>query len=128
MELVRSHHPMDLPAIAIRVEVRDRGPEARDLEHHLGAVVAQEVDVVRGLVVLPDVVEDRRVDVALVAREVGLPLTRERVDVDELRLLLAIAPALPRIHRSAVAGPLGAGARLADAPVAIHQQPASDLR
>ena len=104
VELVGAHDAVDLPAVAIRVEVRDRGPEARDLEHHLRAVVAQEVDVVSGLVVLPDVVEDRRVDVALVAAEVRLPPARQRVDVDELGLLLAVAPALPRIHRSAEAG------------------------
>ena len=51
VELVRAHDAVDLVPVAVGVEVRDRGPEARDLEHHLGAVVAQEVEVVGGLVV-----------------------------------------------------------------------------
>ena len=74
VELVGAHHAVDLPAIAVGVEVRDRGPEARDLEHHLGAVVAQEVDVMSDLVVVPDVVEDRGVDVALVVAESPAPI------------------------------------------------------
>ncbi len=65
VKLVGTHDAVDLVAVALGVVVRDRAPEARDLEHHLGAVVAQEVEVVGRLVVVPDVVEDRRVDVAL---------------------------------------------------------------
>ena len=66
VELVGPHDAVDLPAIAVGIEVRDRGPETRDLEHHLGAVIAQEVDIMSGLVVVPDVVEDGGVDMALV--------------------------------------------------------------
>ena len=128
VELVGAHDAVDLPAIAVGIEVCDRRPETRDLEHHLGAVIAQEIDIMSGLVVVPDVVEDGGVDVTLVVREVRIPRPRERVDVDQLRLLLAVASALPRIHRPAVAGLLRAGARLADPPVAIHQQASRDLR
>src|SRR3984893_7421798 len=101
VELVRSHHAVDLVALALGVEVGDRGPEARDLQHHLGAVVAHEGQVLGGLEVVPDVVEDRRVDVPLVVAEVGLPAARERVEVDPLGLLLAFTAALPREHRAA---------------------------
>jgi hypothetical protein len=51
VELVGPHHAVDLVAVTLRVVVRNRGPEARDLEHQLGAVVAQELPVVGGLVV-----------------------------------------------------------------------------
>jgi hypothetical protein len=74
VELVRAHDAVDLPPIALRVEVGDRCPEARDLQHHLGAAVAQEVELVRSLVVVPDRVEDRRADVTLVAAEIRVPL------------------------------------------------------
>ena len=128
VELVRPHHPVDLPAVALGVVVRDRGPEAGDLQHHLGAPVAQEVELVRGQVVLPDGVEDRRADVALVAAEVRLPLAGQRVEVDGLGLLLAVAAALPGVHRPAVAGLVGRVPSLADPPVAVQQQPPGDLR
>ena len=99
MELVGPHHAVDLVAVPLGVVVRDRGPEARDLEHHLGAVVPQELEVAGGLVVLPDVVEDGGAHVALVVAEVGLPLPREGVEVHDLGLLLAVAAALPGEHR-----------------------------
>ena len=76
VELVRAHHAVDLVPVAVGVEAGDRGPETRDLEHHLGAVLAQEVEVLGGLVVAPDVVEDRGVDVPLVVTEVRLPAAR----------------------------------------------------
>ena len=76
VELVRAHDAVDLIAVPVRVEAGDRGPEARDLEHHLGAVLAQEVEVLGDLVVAPDVVEDRGVDVPLVVTEVRLPVAR----------------------------------------------------
>src|ERR1017187_2869431 len=37
VELVRPHHAVDLVALPLGIEVRDRGPEARDLQHHLRA-------------------------------------------------------------------------------------------
>ncbi len=106
----------------------DRGPEARDLQHHLRAVVAQEGQVLGGLEVVPDVVEDRRVDVPLVVAEIGLPAARERVEMHALGLLLALAAALPGEHRTAQPCLAGRRARLAQPPVAVQQQTPGDLR
>src|SRR6516164_7850162 len=109
MELVWTHHAVDLVALTLGVEVGDRGPEARDLEHHLGAVVAQEREVPGRLVVVPGVVEDRRVDVALVAAEIrpqrpdsGLRWTSWVSSVPSLPLCQGnIAPAKPASRAAA---------------------------
>ena len=76
---------------------------------------------------MPDVVEDRGVDVALVAAEIRLPAARERVEVDSLCLLLALTAALPREHGAAEAGLVGRRTRLAQAPVPVHQEAPGDL-
>ena len=128
VELVRAHDPVDLPPVALRVVVGDGAPEARDLQQHLGAVVAEELEVVGRVVVAPDVVEDRRVDVALVAAEVRLPASGQRVEVHALGLLVPVAAALPREHGSPAADLARRRARLADPPVAVHEQPPRDLR
>jgi hypothetical protein len=127
VELVRAHDAVDLVAVPVRVEAGDRGPEARDLQHHLGAVLAQEVEVLGGLVVAPDVVEDRGVDVPLVVAEVRLPAARQWVEVDDLRLFPAVAAALPRVHRAPVAGLARGGPGLAETSEAVHQQRAGDI-
>src|SRR5690349_24379435 len=118
---------MDLIAFAFGIEVGDRRPEPRDLQHHLRAVIAQERLVVSRLEVAPYVVEDRRVDVPLVPAEVRLPAARERVEVDTLGFLDSLAPALPREHRAAQPGRPGCRPGLAYPPVAVHQQPAGDF-
>jgi hypothetical protein len=127
VELVRAHHPVDLVAVAIWVEVRDRRPEPGDLEHHLRAMVTKERQVLGCLEVMPDVVENRGVDVALVAAEIRLPTARKRVQVDSLRLLLALAAALPWEHGAAEARLVGRRTRFVQAPVPVHQQATSDL-
>ncbi len=48
--------------------------------------------------------------------------------MSDLRLLLPVAAALPRVHRPAIAGFQCGGARLAQPPEAIHEQPPRDLR
>ena len=65
---------------------------------------------------------------ALVAAEVRLPPSGQRVEVDALGLLVAVAAALPREHRSPAADLARRRARLADPPVAVHEQPPRDLR
>ena len=121
MEFVRADHAVDLPSAPVRIEVRERRPETCDLEHHLGPVFTKEIGVVRDLVVVPDVVEDRGIDVALIAAEITLPPPGQRVGVNDLGLLLAVASALPRIHGAGQARSGGIGASLADAAVAVHQ-------
>ena len=127
VELVRAHHAVDLIALALGIEVRDRCPEAGDLEHHLRAIVAQERLVMRGLEVVPDVVEDRRVDVPLVMAEVRLPAARNGVEMDALGLLGALAAALPREHRAPESCLPGRRPGLAQPAVAVHQQTSRDL-
>ena len=127
VELVRAHHAMDLVALALGIEVRDRCPEARDAEHHFRAIVAQERLVMGGLEVLPDVPEDRRVDVPLVTAEVRLPAARNGVEVDALGLLGPLASALPREHRAPESFLPGRRPGLAYPAVAVHQQPSRDL-
>src|SRR6266496_3242934 len=95
-DLVRAHYPVDLVAVAVRVELGDGRPEACDLHHHLRAVIPREGQITCGLEVVPDVVEDCRVHMALVTAEVRLPAPGQRVEVDPLGLLLAFAAALPR--------------------------------
>ena len=128
VELVWAHDAVDLVAVTLAVVMRDRGPEPRDLEHHLGSVLAEKLEVVRDLVVVPDVVEDRRVHVTLVAAEVRVPPSREWVDMHDLRLLFAVAAALPRVHRAPEPCCLGARSCLADPAIAVHQQSPRDLR
>ena len=127
MELVGAHHAVDLVALALGVEVRDGRPEPRDLQHHLRAVAFDERVVAGGLEVAPDVEEDRGVDVPLVAAEIRLPAARQRVEVDALGLLAALAAALPREHRAPEPGLPGRRPGLPDPAVAIHQQPSRDL-
>ena len=92
--------------------MRERRPETCDLEHHLGTVFTKEIAVVRDLVVVPDVIKDRGIDVALIAAEITLPPPGQWVDVNNLGLLLAVASALPRIHGAGQARLRGIGARL----------------
>ena len=127
VELVRAHHAVDLIALPCGVEVRYRRPEPGDVQHHLRAVAFEERVVAGRLEVVPDVEEDRGVDVPLVAAEIGLPAARQRVEVDALGLLDAFAPALPREHRTPEPGLPGGRPGLPDPAVAIHQQPSRDL-
>src|SRR5918999_4333428 len=127
MELVWTHDAMDLVPPAIRVELGDGRPEAGDLQHHLGTVAEQEFVVLRRLVVAPDVVEDGSVNVPLVVAEVPIPASRAWVEVDDLGLLLAVATALPGIHRTPITDHFRRRAGLVEAPVAIHQELASYL-
>src|SRR5215211_1971721 len=122
MELIRTHDAMDLVPPAIRVELGDGRPEAGDLQHHLGTVAEQEFVVLGRLVVPPDVVEDGRIDVPLVVAEVAIPASRAWVEVDDLGLLLAVATALPGVHRPPVTGVFRCRAGLVESPVAIHHE------
>ena len=100
MKLVWSHDAVDLVASALIVEMGDAGPEARDLEHQLGAVKPQKLDVVSDLKVLPDVIGDGAPHVALQVRVIRHPALRARVQIEFLRFFLSVAPALPREHGS----------------------------
>ncbi len=125
--LVGAHHATDLVPIARAVVGGQRCEEACDLDDELRAVEAQERQIAGDLVVLPDVVGDRQTDVALAVRVVGHPPARPRVQVDDLALLAAVAPALPREHRAGE--PFGARRAhgLRQAPVPIAQQRARQL-
>src|SRR6516164_7344318 len=74
-----------------------------------------------------DVPEDRRVDVSLVAAQVGLPAAGDWVQVDALGLLGSLATALPREHRAAESHLPGRRPGSAYPAVAVHQQPAGNL-
>src|ERR687890_135480 len=127
MELVRPHDAVDLVPPAIRVEAGDAGPETGDLQHHLGTVAEQELEVVGCLMVPPDVVEDGCVNVPLVVAEVPVPVPRPGIEMHDLSLLLSVAAALPGVHGSPVAGFFGCCAGLIQPSVAIHEQLACDL-
>src|SRR5918998_1918716 len=122
MELVWTHDAMDFVPPAIRVELGDGRPEAGDFQHHLGTVAEQEFVVLGRLVISPDVVEDGRIDVPLVVAEVPIPASRAWVEVNDLGLLLAVATALPGVHRTPVASVFRRRASLLKSPVAIHQE------
>ena len=63
--LVGTHDAADPVPVGGRVVDGDVGEEPRDLEHHLGAVVGEELQIAGGLVVLPDAVGHGETDVAL---------------------------------------------------------------
>ena len=126
--LVGPHHAADHVAVAGVVVGRDAGPEAGDLEEQLGAVEGDEADVGGRLVVEPDVVGDRDVDVALPVRVIRQPALRARVEMQLLALLAAVGAALPGEHRPCVARLAGGPARLRQAPEAITEQRAGQLR
>ena len=128
MELVGAHDAVDIVAVPLFVVVGYRRPEAGDLQHHLGPVVEQELEVVGDLVVAPDVVEDGGVYVPLVVGEVRLPLAGVWVEVDDLCLFLPVGAALPGVHRPFVAGFFCGGAGFVQAPVTVHEKLAGNLR
>src|ERR1044071_4914312 len=98
MELVGSHHAMNLVAPALLVESRDTRPEARDLDDQLGAVSLQKLDIVGDLVILPDVPDDGAPYMALKVSIIGNPAFRPRIQIQFLGFLLAVAAALPWEH------------------------------
>src|SRR5690606_41822223 len=79
------------------------------------------------LEVLPDVVRDRRADVPLQVRVVRDPAARPRVEVLDRRLLAPVAAALPRVHRSAIAGPSRGSPGCVEPAVPVHEQRARDV-
>ncbi len=127
MKLVGAHYAADLVTPTLVIEARDARPEAGDLKNQLRAVGVQKLDIVRDLEVLPDIVGDGTADVALQVGVVGHPALRARVQVERLRFLLTVAAALPGKHRPLVSGSRGGRARLAQAPVAVHQQRSGDF-
>src|SRR6185437_13823835 len=127
MELVRTHHAVNLIALARWVVVRDRLPEPGNFQHHFRALLGEEGMVVRSLVVVPDVIEDRRVDVPLIVAEVGLPLAGQWIEMGALGLLGALTSALPREHRAAISRRAGGGPRFGQPAVSLHQKAAGDF-
>ena len=122
MVLVGADNPPDHVPIAGRVEGGDARPEAGDLDEHLRAIEGQELDVVGRLVVQPDVVCDRGVDVSLETGVVRDPAAGARVEVDRRGQLGAVRAALPRVRGPVVSGLPGDPAGRVEPPVAIAEQ------
>src|SRR5262245_14717910 len=99
MELVGTHNATDIVATALFVVCRHARPETSDLKDQFGAVELEELEVIRDLQVLPDVPGDGTAHVSLPVAVVRDPALGPRVQVEFLRLLLAVAAALPREHR-----------------------------
>src|SRR5208337_390528 len=125
---IRPDDAEDFVAIEAFVVSRDAGPELRDFQEHLRAGKVEKVAVARHFGILPDVIGNGRVDVALEQRFIGNPPARSRVEMHDLTFLAAIAAALPRKHRAAIAGGARGAARFFQAAVAIEQQRARDFR
>jgi hypothetical protein len=119
MELVRAHNTANIVTAACFVPLRYAGPEAGDLEHQLGAERVEELGITGGLVVLPNIVGDRRADMALKMRVVLDPIAGSRVKIHDVGFFSPITAALPRVHRAAESGLPGSPARLIEAPVAV---------
>jgi hypothetical protein len=96
--LVGAHDAVDLVAVPFRHVRSNRRPEAGNLDQQLGAGEAQERRVPGDQEVLPDVVGDGDVDVALQVRVVGQPAPGLRVEVQPLGFLPPVRPALPGKH------------------------------
>ena len=83
--------------------------------------------VSRGLPITPDVVGDRGAHMALQVGVVWRPATRARVQVQDLALLAAAGPALPGVHRAAVAGLVREPSCGREASEAVEQESPGDL-
>ncbi len=124
---VRPHDALDLVAVEGRVVAGDTRPEPTDLEDHLRPVGDHELEVRRGLEVVPDVVGDRRIDVSLEMGRIGQPPAGERIEVQCLGLLATVAAALPRVHGTGGAGLRGRPPCLRQPPEAVEQQRSDQL-
>ncbi len=125
--LVGAEHAADRPVSEVPVVGGGRGPEAGDLQQRLGAGRGEEVPIPGGLVVLPDVVRDRRADVPLEVAVVRQPAAGQGVEVQLLGLLPAVARALPRVHRPAQPDLLGLPAGRVEAAVAVAEHGAGEF-
>src|SRR5271166_799877 len=74
--LIGAHDASDLVAIDCGIVRRCTSPETRDLKYHLGAVEVEKLIVISRLVILPDVIDDRGIDVALPKALIGYPTAR----------------------------------------------------
>src|SRR5690606_29549643 len=99
---VGAHDSGDVEATGFGIFGGEAGEEAGDFEKHFCAVKDEELAVGGGLPVLPDVVGDGDVDVALAVAVVGNPASGCGIEMDGLGFLAAIAAALPREHGTAV--------------------------
>ena len=78
--------------------------------------------VIGDLIVLPDVVGNGHVDVALAVGVIGNPPPGVRIQVQRLGFLPAIAAALPRVHGAGIASRLGGPLRFGQPTIAVAQQ------
>ncbi len=127
MKLVGAHHAANLIAPALLIVSRDARPEARDFKDQFGAMVLQKFDVVRDLIILPDVIGDGAAYMALQVGIVLYPAFGMRVQIELLGFLLPVASALPGKHGSPKSRPGGRGPGFVQASVAIHQQRPGDF-
>ena len=84
--------------------------------------------VISHLVVLPDIVGNGHVDVALAVGVIGNPPPGVRIQVQRRGFLPTIAAALPWVHGASIAGRLGRPPRFGQPPIAVAQQHPSQHR
>ncbi len=102
MVFVWTHYTRDLVTPGALVVARNAGPKAGDFKDHLRAVEGHELAIAREHEILPGVVDDGGIDVALPATEVRSPRTGARIEMNLLGFLAPVTAALPWIHGTAV--------------------------
>jgi hypothetical protein len=126
VEFVRPHDATNHVSVLGPVVGGDARPEPGDLEEQLGAELDHEVAIAGHLVVLPHVVGDRDAHVTLAVRRVRKPSARQRIQMEPLVLLAAVASRLPREHRSLEARLASGLASFREAAVPVEQQRARE--
>ncbi len=124
--LVGPHDPLDLVPVERTVVGGETGEEPGDLHQDLTAPVPKKLEVSGHLVVLPDVVGHRDVDMALAAGVVGDPSARPRVQVEPLALLPPVAAALPGVHGPRVPLLPGGPPSFRESPPTVLDEAASE--
>ncbi len=117
---VGPHDAQDLVTVFLRIPAGDACPKPCDFKEHFTTVKGHELKVAGNLIVLPDVVGDGGVDMALETRIVGYPAPRFGVQVQLLCFLPAVAAALPWIHGAPMPGPAGRLSGSVEPSVAVH--------
>ena len=120
--LVGPHYPAYVESVTCSVVGRQARPELGDLEDDFRAVLVEKIQVAGRLVVLPGVVGDGGVGMALQMRMVWQPPSRLWVQVHLLGFLAPVGPALPREHGAPAADVARRLPGLGKPPPTVEQQ------
>ena len=128
MIFIWSHNAQDFITVKLRIIRCNTGPEASDLQNHLGTVKRQEFQILSSLIILADIIYYGRVYMTLISGIIRNPSAGLGIQMDFLGFLPAIASALPGIHGSFIACIFCRGPSLVQTAVAVHQEGSGNFR